>query len=269
MQDGKALQAGTSHFLGQHFARAFDIKYQGQDDREHFAWTTSWGVTTRMIGAMIMVHGDDDGLILPPRIAPKQMVVLPLIHKPESTDAIMTYCQKLHEHLPTHYHQNAWRIRIDDRAMRPGEKRWAAVKTGYPLIAEIGEREVNSNTITVQRRDDPRSKITLTLDDLKTKLPNLLDELHNILYQRADAFQQKHTHTIQSKEALYAHFESKQPIKGFVRAFWSGSTADEKQLKKDLGITIRCLPFSDAAEEGQCIITGQRAARLAVFAKAY
>jgi prolyl-tRNA synthetase len=269
MQDGKALQTGTAHFLGQHFAKAFDVQYQGEDGKEHFAWTTSWGVTTRMIGAMIMVHGDDDGIIMPPRIAHKHMAIMPLIHDDAHKDAIMTYCHKLHEHLPETYHEQTFKTHIDTRDLRPGEKRWAAIKAGYPLIAEIGRREQENDTITLQRRDNPQQKITLPLKDLRSKLPDMLDALHTLLYDRANDFQKKHTHNLTSKEALYDHFSGKDDLKGFVRAFWAGSSDDEAQLKKDLGIAIRCLPFEDAHEEGTCIITGQHGARTALFAKAY
>jgi prolyl-tRNA synthetase len=267
MQDKKALQAGTSHFLGQHFSRGFNIKYLSAEGKEEFAWTTSWGVSTRLVGGLIMTHSDDNGLVLPPKIAPSHVVLLPIIHKEEDRATILNYCQTLAEELrELPYHDRHIQVEIDTRELTGGEKAWSWVKKGIPVRLEIGAKECAAQTVFMGRRDkEYKEKVALPRQELIGTLCTMLDEMQTNLLERAKAFQQQHTRTIHSKEAFYKFFAEND---GFVLAHWNGSSEIETKIKQDLGVTIRCIPFEKSAE-GQCIFTGEKSAQQVIFAKAY
>ena len=276
MQDRKALQGGTSHFLGQNFAKAADIKFFDKDDQQKYAWTTSWGITTRMIGALTMVHGDDDGLILPPRIASSQIVIIPVIHKEETKKEVLSYCHALAgklRHLS--YHGQSLSVFVDEREMRGGEKAWSWIKKGVPVRVEVGPREVASNALAVLRRDRPhKESTTLSPEELIEKVLPLLDDIQQSLFAKAKAFRDAHLKKIDSKEEFYAFFTPKNKNQpeihgGFVLAHWCGDAAIEKQVQKDLSVTIRCIPLEDDEGEGTCIFTGKKSPQRVVFAKSY
>lgn len=265
MQDGKALQAGTSHFLGQHFSKAFDIRFLGRDSTESFAWTTSWGVSTRLIGGLIMTHSDDDGLVLPPRVAPSHVVILPLMSKSDDPDALMAYCCHVRDTLASiYYHGKPLQVRIDDADIRPGEKAWKWVKRGIPMRLEVGPKEHEAKSIFLGRRDRAyKDKVMLTLDELVSTIVSQLDSMQHFYYQRALDFQERHTVRVTSSEALYDFFENNT---GFVECYWYEDDEIEAQLKQSLKITPRCVLYQ--AKQGPCIFSG-KTAPLTVFAKAY
>jgi prolyl-tRNA synthetase len=266
MQDGKALQAGTSHFLGQNFAKAFDIKYLGADGQEEYVWTTSWGVTTRLIGALIMMHSDDDGLILPPKITPSQIVILPLEHKYEKPQEIFDYCYQLADELrKVNYHGYPIQVVVDDGNKRSGDKIWSWIKKGVPVRLEIGPREYRSKSVYMGRRDKPTKDCqSLSVEEFSKNVVNYLDNIQNSLLTRAQKFLDDHSVVVKTEKELYNFFEAST---GFAHIYWNGDPLFEKKMKKDLGVTIRCLPLS--AEKGKCIFTQQPDSPSAVVAKAY
>ncbi|OGT49402.1 MAG: proline--tRNA ligase [Gammaproteobacteria bacterium RIFCSPHIGHO2_12_FULL_41_15] len=267
MQDGKALQAGTSHFLGQNFAKTFEIKYLDKDNKAHFAWTTSWGVSTRLIGALIMTHSDDDGLIIPPRIAHTHIVILPTVHKGDAEN-ILAYCEKLAATLRTlKYHDQPIKVKIDTSDETTGTKAWHWVKKGVPVRIEVGPREVENNAVFVGYRHKPYKERTAV--DQETFIDALtlqLDEMQNSIFERAKTFQTKNTITVDSQEAFYDFFKKQT---GFVVAYFVEDEKIEKQLKDDLKVTTRCMPFAYKEKTGRCIFTGREDGKLTVFAKAY
>lgn len=265
MQDGKALQAGTSHFLGQHFSKAFDIRYLGRDSNEALAWTTSWGMSTRLIGGLIMTHSDDDGLVLPPKIAPSHVVILPLKSKSDEPDALMAYCHQVRDTLSSiYYHGKPLQVIIDDSDARPGEKAWKWVKRGIPMRLEIGPKEYESKSVFIGRRDKAyKDKVALTFDTLVGTIVEQLDYMQRFYYQKALDFSERHTVRVDSSHALYDFFQSQT---GFVECYWHEDDAIEAELKQSLKITPRCILYQ--AEHGPCIFSGKMAP-LTVFAKAY
>ncbi|HRP64212.1 MAG TPA: proline--tRNA ligase [Phycisphaerales bacterium] len=279
MQDRKALQAGTSHFLGQNFSKAADIKFAGDSGELLHAWTTSWGVSTRLIGGMVMTHSDDDGLIVPPRLAPAHLVIIPVLHKAENPDAIMNYCAKLADDLRVlPYHGRRLEIEIDNRDMRGGDKVWSWIKKGIPLRLEVGPRDMAEDSVFLGRRDKPHNeKQGIKREDFKANVLNMLDEIQNGLLARARAFRESHTRIIDSKDEFYAFFTAPgkeqgeaAPIHGgFAMAHWSGEAEVEAQVKAELGVTIRCVPLSGDDSPGKCVITGKPSARRVVWAKSY
>lgn len=268
MQDKKALQAGTSHFLGQHFSRGFNIKYLSAEGKEEFAWTTSWGVSTRMIGGLIMTHSDDNGLVLPPAIAPSHVVILPIIHKEEDRANILAYCESLAQQLRSlRYRERALGIEIDTRELTGGEKAWSWVKKGIPIRLEIGAKELAAEAVFLGRRDkEYRDKVVMPRNTFVDTVVNQLDEIQATLLQRARDFQRSNTRTIHSKEEFSQFFAGENG--GFALAHWNGSADVEAQLKQELGVTIRCIPF-DSTEAGTCIFTGEPSKQQVIFAKAY
>jgi len=265
MQDKKALQAGTSHFLGQHFSKAFNIKYLSQEGAEEYVWTTSWGVSTRLIGGLIMTHSDDDGLVLPPKIAPIQVIIIPLVHKVENEAGILAYCQELKQQFSSNI-----RVDIDLHEKTPGEKVWGWIKKGVPIRLEIGQKEVENNAVFMGRRDlAPTDKKAIDKNEFIQNIDNLLDEIQNNLFERAKKFQDDNSFTASSQEEFYQFFakESEQP--GFISAFWIGDDETENQLKQKLKVTARCIPLSTKGQLGKCIFTGTNNAPLTVFARAY
>jgi prolyl-tRNA synthetase len=267
MQDGKALQAGTSHFLGQNFAKASEIKFTDSDGEIKYAWTTSWGVSTRLIGGLIMTHSDDDGLILPPKIAPKHIVILPILRKNVDKEAIYKYCQELKENLEKQtFDGEAVKVVIDKREnVNAGEKSWSWIKKGIPLRVEVGPRDMESGSVFVGRRDKGvKEKESLSRDEFISSVTGVLEEIQTNLYQRALKFREEKTVFLESKDDFYSYFQSNT---GFVETFWAGSAEDEEQIKKDLNVTIRCL--NSGENEGTCFYTGKKIAIKAIFAKSY
>ncbi len=268
MQDKKALQAGTSHFLGQHFARGFNIKYLSAAGKEEFVWTTSWGVSTRLIGGLIMTHSDDNGLVLPPRLAPAHVVILPIIHKEEDRANILAYCNKLAEELKqVQYHERKLEVEIDTRELPGGEKAWSWVKKGIPVRLEIGGKECAGNSVYMGRRDkEYKDKQSLSREAFISSVTQQLDEMQANLFKRANDFAQQNTTVINDKDAFYKHFKNDG---GFALAHWNGSAEVEAKIKQDLSVTIRCIPFDSHDEPGTCIFTGEPSTQRVVFAKAY
>lgn len=269
MQDKKALQAGTSHFLGQNFSKAFNIKFLNAKEREEFAYTTSWGVSTRLIGGLIMTHSDDNGLVLPPAIAPLHVVILPLIHKEEQRQTIMQYCDELATRLRmVHFNQKPLSIEIDTRELTGGEKAWSWVKKGVPIRVEIGAKECQQQTVFVGRRDkEYKDRQSIDKEAFIQTVSSELEALQATLLKRARDFQQHHTHIINSETEFYDFFTKTEG--GFALAHWNGSATIEAKIKQDLNVTIRCIPSVDHPEPGKCIFTGEKSAQRVIFAKSY
>lgn len=274
MQDGKALQAGTSHFLGQNFAKASDIKFRNENQDIEYAWTTSWGVTTRLIGGLIMTHSDDDGLVLPPRIAPKHIVILPIIPKEETKNEVLQYCEELKKRLQSStYEGKPLKADVDLKSMRGGEKKWHWIKKGVPLILEIGLRDLQSNQVCLIRRDTLSKKV-YGVDQFLHEVDHILKEMQQSLFDRARAFQKKHMKMIDSEEEFYEFF--KEPEKkesqisgGFASAYFSQDRKIEEKLKEELKITVRGIPLDGEEKEGRCIFTKKLCPKRVIFAKSY
>jgi prolyl-tRNA synthetase len=250
MQDGKALQAATSHDLGQNFSKTCNIRFQGRDSTEQFAWTTSWGLSTRMIGAMIMVHGDDDGMIMPPRIAPHQVGIIPIVRDDQDSAAVLEYVRDLARKLKA----IGIRAFIDESDERTPNKMWAMIKKGVPVRVEIGAREMQEGTLTHVRRDLGRdSKASCSVDEFVKTVPGILDQIHDALFERAKTFRDTNIHDGQSLADLEAHFKTGKT--GLVRL---DSTllegADYQRIKKEHALTARCMPFAD---KGQKVLVGR------------
>jgi prolyl-tRNA synthetase len=268
MQDGKALQAGTSHFLGQNFSKAQEMTYQDKEGNQVYAWTTSWGATTRLIGGMIMVHGDDDGLVLPPRIASAHIVILPLIHNPEAKEKILSYSHALREKLQKIlYHDKNLVVKVDDRDIRSGEKMWGWVKKGVPIRIEVGPRELENNELSIAKRNKGHKDFEKQSEEelLKT-ITAQLDAIQEALYQKAKAFRDTHIKEIDTKEEFYHFFENE---RGFALAHWSGDPAVEEEVQKELSVTIRCIPLEGKKEAGTCPFTGKPSSQRVLFGKSY
>ena len=271
MQDGKALQAGTSHFLGQNFAKAANIKYQAKDGSEEFVYTTSWGVSTRMIGALIMTHGDDDGLRVPPTVAPHQIVILPIARDEETAAVVNPAATELAKRLNAeNVFGEAVRAHVDTRDINTGEKRWGWIKKGVPLIVELGPKDLEKSSVMVTRRTDIYAKAPEDMDVFVGAVPEHLEAIQKQLFNDAAALQGSRLETgISDFAAFKAYFDTEDASKlGFVRAKWCGDAETEEQLKK-LSVSIRCLPYDQDGVEGVCVITGKPASLDAIFAKAY
>ncbi|MBL6988578.1 MAG: proline--tRNA ligase [Bacteriovoracaceae bacterium] len=275
MQDRKALQAGTSHFLGQNFSKSSEIKFMATSGEEEYAWTTSWGVSTRLIGGMVMAHSDDDGLILPPRLAPSQIIIIPIIHKEETKDKVMDYCQKLQSELKeVYYDGSSVKVFLDKRDMRGGDKAWSWIKKGAPIRLEIGPRDIDNDSVFVGRRDKgPKEKVSLSRSEFLKTVPNILSEIQNNIFTRALNFRNEHTRKIDNKDDFYAFFTPKNKNKpeihgGFALTHWSGESSVEQKIKDDLNVTIRCIPF-DEKESGTCPFSGKPSKQRVIFAKSY
>lgn len=268
MQDGKALQCGTSHYFGQRFAKASGIKFRSKEGSEEFGWTTSWGVTTRLIGALIMTHSDDDGLVLPPRISPKQIVIIPVIHKEETREKVMSYCKELQNALSqVEYEGRKLAVHLDARDMRGGEKVWAWVKKGVPMRIEVGPREVDEGRVSVTKRTKGhREFFAQTKEELLATVATQLEEIQSEIYEKALAFRDSHTVKIDTKEEFYAFFEKGNT--GFVSAHYCGDPEMEKKLGADLSVSVRCIP-DGPKEAGKCPFTGKPSAQRVLYAKSY
>ncbi len=275
MQDRKALQAGTSHFLGQNFARASAIKFQSAQETEEYAWTVSWGASTRLIGGLIMTHADDDGVILPPKVASSHVVLLPIVKKAEDQQRVMTFTESLAKELGDKtYHHRRLRVEIDDRDIG-GARGWEWIKKGIPLRVEIGPKDLADDAVSVRRRDKAhRDRISLKKDYFMGQVSTILDEIQETLFQRALAFREEHTAVIDDKETFYQYFTPENQEKpeihgGFSLSHWCGEDHCEAKIKEDLKVTIRCIPLENKPEKGACICCSKPSNRRVVFAKAY
>lgn len=267
MQDGKALQLGTSHFLGQNFSRAMNIEFVNEAGEKEFAWTTSWGVTTRLIGAIIMTHSDDDGLVLPPRIANLHAVVLPVVHDESRRAQVEEYCDRLKDLINDQCFADAKvKAKVDFRDIRGGEKRWNWIKKGVPVVVEIGANELANNSVTFSLRNNVAVRASLPLSEFVGSIPNILQTLQNDLLKSAQNFLRSNSTEIVDEKAFYDFFENDG---GFAFGYWSEDAFFEQKIKNDLKVTARCLPASRSEMRGSCIFTKAPNSRMAVFAKAY
>jgi len=261
MGDTKALQAGTSHMLGQNFAKAFDIQFSDENNNLQYCWTTSWGVSTRFIGAIIMTHGDDQGLILPPRLAPLQVVIVPIYKNDEERAKVMPLVEKLQSVLAD------VRIKVDDRTeVTPGFKFNDWELRGVPLRLEVGPKDVEKNSVMAARRDIPgrEGKSFLSMDNIKAQVTRLLDEIQSSLYKRACEFRDAHIHEPKDYEDLKTIVED-----GWAFAWWCGDAACEAKVKEDTKASTRCIPLDQPGGKGKCIVCGKEAHEKVHFAKAY
>ncbi|MGV3523363.1 MAG: proline--tRNA ligase [Candidatus Sericytochromatia bacterium] len=262
MQDGKALQAGTSHNLGQNFAKAFEVQFQDRDGQLKAPFSTSWGVSTRLIGALIMAHSDDKGLVLPPKLAPTQVAIVPIARSDEEWTAVLEAGARIRAELKA---AGISAKLDDDTKQKPGWKFAEYELLGVPLRLEIGPRDLAQEQVVVARRDSGE-KQTLPMAGLGEQLKQLLDDVQQGIYAKALAFRDSHIHAVSS----YAEFkELINGDKGWVRAFWSGDAEDEAQIKEETKATIRCIPFDQPAELGSCVFSGKPARYEVLFAKAY
>lgn len=272
MQDGKALQAGTSHFLGQNFAKASNISFTDEQGDNVFAWTTSWGVSTRLIGGLIMTHSDDDGLVLPPMVAPKQIVFIPVYSNEDDNSNIISYCNELIEMLSSKkLNDDAIRSFIDDRDINGGERFWSNVKKGVPIRVEVGMREVKEKTVTITTRDKPaKNRTTISKNDFLNNASDLLSKIHDSLYNRALEFRNANTKVATSIEEFRGFFEDPD-AKGFVVCHSDPNKDSEKrnEIMNEFKVSARCIPVNMQNEEGICIFTGNTTFTRIIYAKAY
>ncbi len=260
MGDKRALQAGTSHNLGQNFAKAFDVKFQTKQNKEEFVWATSWGVSTRLIGAIILTHGDDKGLRLPPKIAPVQIVIIPISKNDKDENAIKLYLRSTIKSLK----KEGVRIHVDWTNNSPGYKFNEWEMKGVPLRMEVGPRDIENNKVVLVRRD-LGEKMFLSKKDILSTVPQLLEKIQNNLFTLAKEFRDVNTYSVSS----YDEFCSIMKIGGFVRCGWDGSAKTELKIKEETKATIRCIPFDEKPEGIKCILSGDPAKHEVIFAKAY
>ncbi len=261
MRDRKALQAGTSHNLGQNFARAFDVTFQNENNESEFVYATSWGVSTRLVGGLIMTHGDDHGLILPPRVAPHQVVLIP-IFRADNRDQVLPVAQKLEQEL----HTAGVRVKLDDdEKSSPGFKFNEWEMRGVPIRVELGPKDIAKEQGVVVTRHD-REKTFVPLDQLASFLKERVDSVQRELFQRALDFRNENTHTTSDWREFKEIIDGSG---GFVKAYWNGSAEVEEKIKDETKATIRCIPFDQPEQPGKCIYTGEPADKQVVFAKAY
>ena len=277
VQDKKAIQAGTSHFLGQNFSKASDISFAGRDGSKQFGWTTSWGVSTRLVGTLIMAHGDDDGIKLPPMVAPTQVVILPIVPKEKDRDSVMNAVHQLADQLNNvKYAGLPLRVEIDDRDMHGGAKNWEWIKKGAPIRVEIGPRDIEKGSVAVTRRDKShKEKQFIQAQEFLEEVGNILQQIQSNLLAEATEFRDANMQKIDSMEEFIQFFTPSNKEKpeihgGFALCHWAGSNEEEEKIAKDYKVTIRCIPNGDQfGEEGTCILTGKPSNRRVVFSKAY
>ncbi|ULC58830.1 proline--tRNA ligase [Flaviramulus sp. BrNp1-15] len=262
MQDGKALQAGTSHFLGQNFAKAFDVKFANKEGKQDYVWATSWGVSTRLMGALIMTHSDDNGLVLPPSLAPYQVVIVPIYKNEEQFEAI----SKLAEDVISDLKERNISVKFDKRdTIRPGAKFAQHELQGVPLRIAIGPKDLEDGTVEVARRDT-LSKQTVILDRINVVVEDLLEEIQESLFKKALDFRNNHITEVNTFEEFKKVLETKT---GFISAHWDGTAETEDKIKELTKATIRCIPLEGKEEEGVCVYSGNPSKRRVLFAKAY
>ncbi|MFN2457906.1 MAG: proline--tRNA ligase [Chitinophagaceae bacterium] len=262
MQDGKALQAGTSHFLGQNFARAFDVKYLTKENKQEYVWATSWGVSTRLIGALVMAHSDDQGLVLPPNIAPLQVVIVPIYKGDEQKQLVDGTARDIINKLK----QEGISVKYDDSDnARPGWKFAEYELKGVPVRIALGARDLENNLVEMVRRDT-KEKQTISLDLVISHTKNLLEAIQKNLYERALAYRQDHTTEVNSWDDFEKILDEKG---GFIAAHWDGTPETEEIIKEKTKATLRCIPLNNEKEKGQCILTGKPSTQRVLFARAY
>jgi prolyl-tRNA synthetase len=262
MQDGKALQAGTSHFLGQNFAKAFDVKFTNKENQLEYVWATSWGASTRLVGALVMAHSDDEGLILPPRIAPIQVVIVPIYKGDEQKKLIDTKVSGIMNELKA----LGIRVKYDDNDnARPGWKFAEYELKGVPVRLAIGARDLEQNVVEVARRDT-RTKNTISLDGISTYIKELLGHVQQAMFDKARAYRDEHITEANSREEFERLLDEKG---GFISAHWDGSAETEEEIKEKTKATIRCIPINNKQEEGKCVWTGKPSVQRVLFARAY
>ncbi len=262
MQDGKALQAGTSHFLGQNFAKAFDVKFTNKEGKQDYVWATSWGVSTRLIGALIMTHSDDNGLVLPTNLAPIQVVIVPIHKTDEQLDAIVELAERFKKELK----ENRVSVKIDARTThRPGAKFAQYELQGVPLRVAIGPKDLEKGTVELARRDTA-TKEFVNQDELVHKITQLLPRIQTELYNKAADFRKQHTTKVDNFDDFKSIIDDKG---GFVSAHWDGTNETEQKIKDLTKATIRCIPVDNELEEGACVYTGKPSKQRVLFAKAY
>ncbi|SDM60244.1 proline--tRNA ligase [Pedobacter antarcticus] len=262
MQDGKALQAGTSHFLGQNFAKAFDVKFTSKEGKQEHVWASSWGVSTRMIGALIMAHSDDQGLVLPPKLAPIQVVIVPIYKNDEELKRISDFADDLMPKLKA----LGISVKYDDRdSQRPGFKFAEYELKGVPVRLAIGGRDMENGTVELARRDT-REKSTVSQQGLDTYLSELLDDIQANIYKKAADFRATHITPANSYEEFQQLLEDKG---GFISAHWDGTPETEQKIKEETKATIRCIPLDNELEDGICIYSGKPSVQRVLFARAY
>lgn len=261
MQDGKALQSGTSHFLGQNFAKAFDVTFMNKENKPEYVWATSWGVSTRLMGALIMTHSDDNGLVLPPLLAPIQVVIVPIYKNDEQRDAITERVRPIVEELE----KMGISVKYDDADnRRPGFKFADYELKGVPVRLAIGARDLENGTVELMRRDT-LEKETLSLEGIASHIEKLLVEIQDNIYQKALSYREAKT----VKVDTYDEFKKQIEEGGFILAHWDGTPETEEQIKNETKATIRCIPLDGEEEEGKCIVTGRPSKRRVIFARAY
>jgi prolyl-tRNA synthetase len=262
MQDGKALQAGTSHFLGQNFAKAFDVKFTSKEGKIDHVWASSWGVSTRLIGALIMAHSDDSGLVLPPKLAPIQVVIVPIYKSDADLEKISSFVDKLMPMLKA----MGISVKYDDRdTQRPGFKFAEYELKGVPVRVAIGGRDMENHTVEVARRDT-REKQTVSQEGLEIYIAQLLNDIQENIYNKAEAFRNEHITEANSYEEFKELLDGKA---GFISAHWDGTPETEQKIKEETKATIRCIPLNNKQEEGVCIYSGKTSIQRVLFARAY
>lgn len=262
MQDGKALQAGTSHFLGQNFAKAFNVQFAGKDGKLEYVWGTSWGVSTRLMGALVMAHSDDDGLVLPPKLAPIHVVIVPIFKTDDDLAKISAKADEIAKSL----RKQGFSVKFDNRdTHKPGFKFAEWELKGVPVRLAIGPRDLENGTVEVARRDT-KTKSVLKLDDVETEIPKLLDAIQDNIYQKALQFRDGVTTKVESFDEFKKVLDTKG---GFISAHWDGTKETEAAIKEETKATIRCIPLDAIAEEGKCIYSGKPSGKRVLFARAY
>jgi prolyl-tRNA synthetase len=262
MQDGKALQAGTSHFLGQNFAKAFDVKFLNRQNKQEYVWATSWGVSTRLIGALVMAHSDDDGLVLPPRIAPLQVVIIPIYKNEEQKNAIGVKVADMVKDLKS----KRISVKYDDSDhTRPGWKFNEYEMKGVPVRIAIGARDLEQNVVEIARRDTKQKQV-VSAEGLTAYIENLLEEIQQNLFDRAKRYRDDHITEVNSWDEFVSVLEGKG---GFISAHWDGTAETETLIKEKTKATIRCIPLEGKEEQGICILSGKPSKGRVLFAQAY
>jgi prolyl-tRNA synthetase len=262
MQDGKALQAGTSHFLGQNFAKAFDVKFTSKEGKQEYVWATSWGVSTRLMGALVMTHSDDNGLVLPPKLAPIQVVIVPIYKTDEQYDAISEKANEITKEL----RKLGISVKYDNRRThKPGWKFAEYELKGVPLRIAIGPRDLENGNAELARRDTLTKEI-VKQENLTERISGLLDEIQENLYKKAFDFREEHITEVNSFEEFKEVLKTKG---GFISAHWDGTAETEEKIKELTKATIRCIPLDAKEEEGKCVFSGNKSVRRVLFSKAY